>query len=61
MTTRPRKLLDQACTELCRSVRDTIRPKHYAIRTEGAYIHWIRRYIPFHGKLRSASPATPFG
>jgi len=43
-----KKLLDQACTELCRSVRDTIRLKHYSIRTEQAYVHWIKRYIFFH-------------
>jgi integrase len=31
-------------------VRDVIRVKHYSIRTEQAYLHWIRRYILFHGK-----------
>jgi len=36
------KLLDQ--------VRDTIRRKHYSIRTEQSYIDWIRRFILFHGK-----------
>jgi hypothetical protein len=36
------KLLDQ--------VRDVIRKKHYSIRTEQAYVNWIRCYIPFHGK-----------
>ena len=34
---RPKKLLDQ--------VRDAIRLKHYSIRTEEAYVNWIRRYI----------------
>ncbi|MGB9670465.1 MAG: phage integrase N-terminal SAM-like domain-containing protein [Halothiobacillaceae bacterium] len=24
--------------------------KHYSIRTEGQYVHWIRRFILFHGK-----------
>ncbi|MBE9503566.1 MAG: integron integrase [Proteobacteria bacterium] len=38
----PKKLLDQ--------VRDLIRVKHYSIRTEQAYISWIRRYIYFHNK-----------
>jgi integron integrase len=38
----PPKLLDQ--------VRDRIRRKHYSLRTESAYIHWIRRFIFFHGK-----------
>jgi len=36
------KLLDQ--------VRDIIRKRHYSIRTEDAYVEWIRRYILFHGK-----------
>ena len=36
------RLLDQ--------VRDIIRIKHYSIRTEQAYLQWIRRYILFHGK-----------
>ncbi|MFV8835708.1 integron integrase [Aquisalimonas sp. APHAB1-3] len=36
------KLLDQ--------VRERIRFKHYSIRTERAYVHWIRRFILFHGK-----------
>ena len=38
----PPKLLDQ--------VRQRLRVKHYSIRTEDAYIGWIRRYILFHGK-----------
>ncbi len=42
MTSRPKKLLDQ--------VRDAIRVKHYSIRTEEAYVSWIRRYILFHDK-----------
>lgn len=36
------RLLDQ--------VREIIRIKHYSIRTEQAYIQWIRRYILYHGK-----------
>src|SRR5438874_4274176 len=36
------KLLDQ--------VRDTVRRKHYSIRTEAAYVDWIKRYIFFHQK-----------
>jgi integron integrase len=39
---KPKKLLDQ--------VRDTLRVKHYAYRTEEAYVDWIRRYILFHNK-----------
>ncbi len=36
------KLLDQ--------VRGKIRLKHYSIRTEQAYVDWIRRFILFHNK-----------
>jgi integrase len=36
------KLLDQ--------VRDVIRRRHFSIRTEQAYIDWIRRFILFHNK-----------
>ncbi len=38
----PKKLLDQ--------VQDIVRLKHYSIRTERAYVAWIRRYILFHNK-----------
>lgn len=31
-------------------VREVIRMRHYSIRTEDAYIGWIRRYIRFHGR-----------
>ena len=38
---KPPKLLDQ--------VRRCIRDKHYSLRTEEAYVYWIRWYIRFHG------------
>ena len=31
-------------------VRDAIARKHYSSRTEEIYVHWIRRFIHFHGK-----------
>jgi len=40
------KLLDQ--------VRNMIRLKHYSIRTEEAYVKWIKRYILFHNKKHPA-------
>jgi integron integrase len=46
MPKQSRKLLDQ--------VRDVLRLKHYAIRTEEAYVSWIKRYILFHGKRHPA-------
>lgn len=41
-TAKPPKLLDQ--------VSDKLRVKHYSIRTEQAYVGWIKRYIFFHDK-----------
>jgi len=32
-------------------VRQAIAARHYSRRTEKAYVHWIKRYILFHGKL----------
>jgi integron integrase len=31
-------------------VREAVRIRHYSRRTEKAYVHWIKRYIFFHGK-----------
>jgi integron integrase len=39
-----------AAPRLLDRVREIIRIKHYSIRTEQAYLQWIRRYILFHGK-----------
>jgi integron integrase len=40
--TPPLRLLDR--------VRELIRIRHYSIRTEHAYLQWIRRFILLHGK-----------
>lgn len=40
------RLLDQ--------VRDAVRVRHYSIRTEQAYVDWIRRFVLFHGKRHPA-------
>jgi integron integrase len=31
-------------------VRAAIRVRHYSIRTEQAYLYWVRRFIVFHGR-----------
>jgi integron integrase len=49
--TPPIKLLDQ--------VRQALRVKHYAYRTEESYVQWIRRYILFHGKRHPNEMAEP--
>ncbi len=41
-----KKLLDQ--------VRETLRRKHYSLRTERAYVDWIKRFILFHDKRHPA-------
>ena len=38
----PPKLLDE--------VREALRVRHYSIRTEQSYVHWVRRFTLFHGK-----------
>jgi integron integrase len=35
-------------------VRQAIGTRHYSRRTEKAYLHWIKRYIFFHGKRHPA-------
>ena len=35
---------------LLERVRELIRIRHYSIRTEQAYLQWIRRYIHFHSR-----------
>ena len=39
-------------------VRGCIRLKHYSLRTEQAYVDWIKRFILFHGKRRPESMAA---
>jgi integron integrase len=46
-----KKLLDQ--------VRDVIRLKHYSIRTEEAYVDWIKRFILFHNKRHPKELGSP--
>lgn len=45
------RLLDQ--------MRDTIRTRHYSIRTEEAYLQWARRFILFHDKKHPADMGAP--
>lgn len=39
-----------AAIRLLDVVRDRIRTKHYSYLTEKAYLHWVRRFIRFHGR-----------
>jgi hypothetical protein len=40
-------------------MRDKIRLKHYSIRTEFAYLDWVRRFILFHAKRHLGSEERP--
>ena len=46
-----RKLLDE--------YRERLRVKHYSLRTEDAYLHWVRRFIHFHGKRHPRDMGGP--
>ena len=47
----PPRLLDQ--------VREVIRMRHYSIRTEQAYVQWVRRFILFHDKRHPREMGAP--
>jgi integron integrase len=51
MPDEPPRLLDQ--------VRHVLRAKHYALRTEEAYVGWIRRYVLFHQKRHPRELGMP--
>ena len=50
MEIRKPKLIDE--------VRQAMRLKHYSLRTEKSYVHWVRRYILFHHKRHPARMGT---
>ncbi len=43
-----------AAPRLLDQLRDKIRVRHYSIRTEKAYVDWVRRFILFHGRRHPA-------
>lgn len=48
---KPPKLLEQ--------VRQHLRALHYSLRTEETYLHWIKRFILFHGKRHPRTMGAP--
>ncbi len=44
--------------KLLERMRIHLRTRHYSIRTEVAYIDWVRRFILFHGKRRPQDMGT---
>jgi integron integrase len=51
--------IDEAKPRLLDEVRELIRIRHYSIRTEEAYLQWIRRFILFHGKRHPRDMGAP--
>jgi integron integrase len=46
-------------SKLLRRVQELIRRKHYSIRTEEAYLSWIKRFILFHNKKHPETMGGP--
>ena len=45
--------------KLLAQYRERLRVKHYSLRTEDAYLHWVRRFIHFHGKRHPREMGGP--
>ena len=48
-TTTPATSISPTAPRLLDLLRQQIRYLHYSLRTEEAYVHWVRAYIRFHG------------
>ena len=46
-------------TRLLEQVRERIRYLHYSIRTEQAYVHWIRAFVRFHDLRHPVEMGAP--
>ena len=50
----------QSASPFLEEVRHAIRVRHYSLRTEDAYLGWIKRFILFHGKRHPTCSPTKF-
>jgi integron integrase len=41
------------------ALREQVRYLHYSLRTEQAYVHWVRAFVHFHGLRHPAEMAQP--
>jgi integron integrase len=48
-----------AAPKLLDRMRERLRARHYALRTEEAYVQWARRFILFHGKRHPSMMGAP--
>ncbi|MGA7824815.1 MAG: integron integrase [Steroidobacteraceae bacterium] len=39
--------------------RERMRTRHFALRTEQAYLHWLRRFVAFHGRKHPRELGAP--
>ena len=39
--------------------REKMRTRHLALRTEQAYLQWLRRYVVFHNRRHPVNSARP--
>ena len=44
---------------LTAAVREALRIKHYAYRTEKTYMHWIRRFVNYHNGRKPSTMGSP--
>jgi integron integrase len=54
-----RRSSQSSAPRLLDRVRDKIRLKHYSLRTEQAYVDWIKRFIWHHGKRHPGDMGAP--
>jgi integron integrase len=46
-------------TSLFAAARERMRTRHFALRTEQAYLHWLRRFVAFHGRRHPRELGAP--
>ena len=44
---------------LMQALRHRVRFRHYSLRTERAYVHWVRRFIVFNGRRHPREMGAP--
>ncbi len=55
----PTKASEPQPPRLMQLVREALRSLHYSLRTEQTYVHWIKRFIHFHGKRHPREMGGP--
>lgn len=59
MLSTSRPSLQAPRVRLADQLREALRRRHYSYRTEQAYLHWMRRFVLFHGKRHPLEMAEP--